>query len=160
MTARKISKSAASKPFPVRLTDTERADLEHRSGSTPVGTYVKQVLFDGSDTKRRSVRAPVKDHAALASMLARMGASRSAEWLATLAHAAESGTLPVDKETTEKLRQACHDVLVIRMLLMQALGMHADHDDHHHDDDRDDDGQRPGGPFTRASHHRRRDDDQ
>ena len=116
-----------SKPFTVRLSDTERSDLEHRAGAMPLGAYVKCVLFDDGDKQEhRGSRAPVQDRAAMASLLARMGASRTAEWLAMLVHAAESGSLAVDAETTAKLKQACHDVLVVRLLLMQALGFQVD----------------------------------
>lgn len=118
-----------TKPFPVRLTDDERAELERRAGPMAVGSYVKCVLFAEGDKRRNHrSRAPVKDHAALASMLAQLGASRTAEWLAMLAEAARSGTLPVDEETTMKLDRACHDVLVIRLLLMQALGIQMNDD--------------------------------
>lgn len=65
----------------------------------------------------------------MASLLAQIGASRTAEWLAMLVHAAESGSLAVDAETTAKLKQACHDILVVRLLLMQALGFQVDGDD-------------------------------
>jgi hypothetical protein len=45
-----------------------------------------------------------------------------------LVHAAESGSLAVDAETAAKLNQACHDILVVRLLLMQALGFQVDGD--------------------------------
>lgn len=118
---------SGSKPFTVRLSDNERSDLERRAGAMPLGAYVKCVLFaDGDKQEHRGSRAPVQDRAAMANLLARMGASRTAEWLAMLAHAAESGSLAVDAETTAKLHQACHDVLVVRLLLMQALGFQVD----------------------------------
>jgi len=118
---------SGSKPFTVRLSNSERSDLEHRAGGMPLGAYVKCVLFDDGDKQEhRGPRAPVQDRAAMASLLARMGASRTAEWLAMLAHAAESGSLAVDAETTAKLHQACHDILVVRLLLMQALGFQVD----------------------------------
>ncbi|MCP3054934.1 hypothetical protein [Aurantimonas marianensis] len=153
MTAAREERGPRTKPFPVRLTDDERAQLERRAGSMAVGSYVKCVLFaEGDKRSNHRSRAPVKDHAALASMLAQLGASRSAEWLAMLAGAARSGTLTVDEETTMKLDRACHDVLVIRLLLMQALGIQVTDDaddggadvgvgrdddvDHRHDHDR------------------------
>lgn len=121
---------SGSKPFTVRLSDTERSDLEHRAGAMSLGAYVKCVLFaDGDKQEHRGPRAPVQDRAAMASLLARIGASRTAEWLAMLAHAAESSSLAVDAETTVKLKQACHDILVVRLLLMQALGFQVDGDD-------------------------------
>jgi len=128
MTAADHKKQAGgSKPFTVRLSDSERSELEHRAGEMPVGAYVKCVLFaDGKKQDHRGARAPVQDRVAMASLLAKMGASRTAEWLAMLAHAAESGSLAVDAEMTAKLHQACHDVLVIRLLLMQALGFQID----------------------------------
>ncbi|MDH4992239.1 hypothetical protein QEZ48_15585 [Aquamicrobium lusatiense] len=125
MTAARQNKpvSGSSKPFTFRLSDSERFTLERRAGGMPLGAYVKCVLFnDGDKQEHRGPRAPVQDRAAMASLLARMGASRTAEWLAMLAHAAESGSIAVDAKTTAKLHQACHDVLVIRLLLVQALG--------------------------------------
>lgn len=118
---------SGSKPFTVRLSNNERSDLERRAGAMPLGAYVKCVLFDeGDKQEHRGSRAPVQDRAAMANLLARMGASRTAEWLAMLAHAAESSSLAIDAETTAKLHQACHDVLVVRLLLMQALGFQVD----------------------------------
>lgn len=140
MTAASKKSRPRTKPFPIRLTDGERAELERRAGPIAVGSYVKCVLFADDDKRsNHRSRAPVKDHAALASMLAQLGASRTAEWLAMLAEAARSGTLPVDEETTMKLDRACHDVLVIRLLLMQALGIQMNDDaDDGAGDDRDD----------------------
>lgn len=123
MSARTLKKSSKSKPFAIRLSDAERVELERRSGEMALGTYLKATLFaDGDDRKRRGARAPVKDHAALAQVLACLGQSRLGESMQQLADAANSGTLYIDDDVPKAIEQACEDIVVMRLLLMQALG--------------------------------------
>lgn len=111
-------------PFTIRFTDAERADLDRRAGNMAVGAYIKCALFDDGDKqKHRASRSPVKDQVTLAQALAALGHSRVAEHLAVLAYDARNGTLPVDKDMVTKLDQACRDILLMRMMLMEALGM-------------------------------------
>lgn len=112
-----------SKPFALRLTDEERKELERRAGELALGTYIKAVLFaDGDKRSRRGARKPVKDHAPLAQVLACLGQSRLGESLNSLSNAAESGTLTVDDDLPIALKKACDDIVVMRLLLMRALG--------------------------------------
>lgn len=116
----------ASRPplrnFTLRLTDAERAELERRAGELAVGSYIKAVLFAGGGERRRGARRPVKDHAALAQVLACLGQSRLGESLDRLSRAAESGTLFIDDDVPVAIRRACEDIAVIRLLLMRSLG--------------------------------------
>lgn len=120
-------KTAASRPFSLRLSEGERERLALRAGRVPLGAYVRGVLFPANDNgalQHRQARgvAPVRDHAALAQVLAKLGASDTASSLRTIARAAELGALPMTPETEEAIRQACRDVAEIKALLMTALG--------------------------------------
>lgn len=112
-----------SKPFPIRLAESERRELERRAGEMALGAYIKATLFsDGDKRRHRGARAPIKDHQKLAEVLAALGASRIGESLRRLADAAESGTLTLDDDAPAAIKRACEDIVVIRLLLMRALG--------------------------------------
>jgi hypothetical protein len=110
-------------PFSIRLSASERQRLESAASGVAIGAYVKERLFsDGASQRTPRGHAPIKDHAALAQLLARLGASRIANNLNQLAYAANIGTLSADPETIRGLHDAYHDIRVIRDLLLQALG--------------------------------------
>lgn len=110
-------------PFSLRLTKDERAKLEHAAAGMPLGPCIKDKLFDGDLSPRRTRgQAPVKDHAALAQALGLLGKLRLANNLNQLAKAANVGALPLSPEVEEELMATCAAVLAIRMELMRALG--------------------------------------
>lgn len=117
----------ATKPFSIRLTEDERGTLLARAGRVPLGTFIRDLLLDGkAQAKRRRSLSPVKDHEALARVLALLGASRIASNLNQLAKAANTGILPVGPETDADLREACAAVVAMRAALMKALGLQKD----------------------------------
>lgn len=111
-------------PFSLRLTFEERARLEQEAGDMSLGAYVRSRLFDNSRPapKRRS-KKPVKDHAALAQVLALLGKSHIANNINQLAKAANTGSLPVNIETERALNDAVQDVANIRRTLLAALNL-------------------------------------
>ena len=113
-----------SAPFSLRLTFEERAALEHAAGNFPLGTYIKLKAFDGRplQLQGQGMRRPVKDPEALAQILALLGRARLANNLNQLAHAANSGSLPVTPETLAAIQEACAEVVAMRRALLQALG--------------------------------------
>lgn len=118
-----VGQSNKAKPFTLKLTDSERAELERRAGEMALGTFIKGVLFaDGQARRARGARAPVKDHAALAEVLACMGRSGLAANMHALSDAASTGTLRWDDDAPAAIRKACDDIAVMRLLLMKALG--------------------------------------
>lgn len=118
-----LAKPRKDKPFAIRLTVDERRELERRAGEMALGGYIKAVLFaDGDKRRRRGPRSPVKDHAKLAEVLACLGQSRLGETLQQLSQAVESGTLHVDDSVPIAVQRACEDIILVRLLLMQALG--------------------------------------
>jgi len=113
-----------SPPFSLRLNADERRQLEQDAGRHSMSSYIKSCLFD-SDQPAKPARglAPVKDHEALAQVLALLGSSRLSEHLGELADQAQHGVLPLDGETEAGLRRACDDIQVMRRFLLAALGI-------------------------------------
>lgn len=114
-------------PFSLRLTFGERAKLETNAGSMPLSAYIKSVLFAQDAAKYRKRRANAHaDVKLLAEVLSCLGASRIADNVSQLAKAADSGTLYLDDDTKLSIKRAFDDVRVMRVLLMQSLGMKVD----------------------------------
>lgn len=111
------------RPFSLRLTAEERARLEAEAGPTPLGSYIRAKLLDGTEAPRRAHRRPVKDDQALAQVLSKLGDSRLASNLNQLAKAANTGSLPVTAETLQAIMSACQDIRLMRACLMAALGL-------------------------------------
>jgi hypothetical protein len=118
------SKPPKSAPFSLRLTFEERAALEEAAGNFPLGTYIKLKAFDGRplQLQGQGMRRPVKDPETLAQILALLGRARLANNLNQLAHAANTGSLPVTPETLAAIQEACAEVAAMRRALLQALG--------------------------------------
>lgn len=112
-----------TRPFAIRLTEEERFELERRAGELALGAYIKGILFQDMATRRsRGARKPVKDHAALAQVLACLGSSRLPESLERLSHATETGVIEWDDDAPVAIKLACEDIAMMRLLLMRALG--------------------------------------
>lgn len=117
-----------TRPFSLRLTLEERAQLEKRAGSRALGHYIRECLFAGAKSSNRVSRGqfPVKDRTALAQVLALFGISEFGAHLTGLARAARIGVLPVTEETEAQLQRACADIAAIKSLIMKALGIKED----------------------------------
>ena len=92
-------------PISVRFSDEERALLEDAAGDLTLSTYIKYRLFGDMVKIRTRSKKPVKDQAQLAQLLAWFGQSRMknnatqiADYLNSMAHAANSGSLPLTRE--------------------------------------------------------------
>jgi hypothetical protein len=118
---------AAAKPFSIRLTDDEKRHLLTRAGTKPLGAYIRGlILADGLQATRAPARrapTPVKDHEALARVLAALGQSRISNNLNQLAKAVNIGVLPAAPETEMEIAGACSAVVRMRRDLMRALGL-------------------------------------
>ncbi len=108
----------------IRLTAEEHARLEKDSAGLSFSDHTRTCLF-GENTQKRRTRGkhPVKDHALLSRVLAKLGASRIANNLNQLAHAANCGALILNPELKSVLLQACADIQEIKALIMKALGL-------------------------------------
>lgn len=126
MSSRHYKKPPKTKPFALRLTDDERAELNRRAGTMAIGTYIKSVLFVENRGKRAKVRRPIEKHIELAEVLACLGSSRIGESLERLADAADIGVLQFDPDAPVAIQKACCDIVAMRLLLMKALGFQID----------------------------------
>lgn len=122
-------KTKTTKPFSIRLTETERADLERRAGKQALGDFIRGVLFAETPRRAPQTRRPrttTADLRMLAQALALLGKAEIAKSLASLADAARMGALPVSEETETAIRRACRDVASIKTALMRGLGIKED----------------------------------
>jgi len=109
-------------PLSLRVTFEEKANLEKDAAGMSLSAYMRWKLFDPTTPPpHRRGGFPVKDHRALAQLLAMLGQSRLANNVNQLAKAANSGSLPVTPDTEEALLTAVHEVAQMRALLIKAL---------------------------------------
>lgn len=109
-------------PVSIRFTLEERAQIERDAGEKSLSRYIRERLF-GAKAKGRSVRAPIKDHAALARVLSALGRSNLARECAALTKAAQDERIILDTDSAAALRQACTDIAIMRQELVKALGL-------------------------------------
>lgn len=122
------SKRKSPPPFSIRFTWEERERLDRDAGKIALSAYVRHKLFDGETVSRKpqytqKQRQPGMDHATLARLLGMLGKSELGTSMIALALAAQSGSLPVSEELTEKLDTACDDIHAMRMALIMALNV-------------------------------------
>lgn len=110
-------------PFSIRLTPEERATLEARAGSQPLGAYIRSELLGENARKRRVQRKPQADEQKIAQLLAGLKSSRLAPNLNQLAKAANCGTLDVSEDVEQQLVYACQAIIAMRNTLIIALGL-------------------------------------
>lgn len=117
-------------PLSVRVTEEERALIERRAEAVglSVSGYMKWCSlerFKGSPPPKTRLKHPTKDQKALAQLLALFGQSRLANNVNQLAHACNTGSLPVNMETEKAIQSASQAVTDIRDMLVRALGLRA-----------------------------------
>ena len=115
-------------PFSLRLTFEERARLESEAGNLPLGAYIRLKLLSGGEVPEHRLRPrrPLKDQEALGQLLALLGRARLSNNLNQLAHAANTGSLPVTPDTLTAIHEACAEVAFMRQELLRALGQRSD----------------------------------
>lgn len=112
----------------VPLTPEQMAELARRAGRAPLSAFAREQLFPANDNEpapaiRTRCAAPVRDDAALAEVLAKLGKTDLAGSLREMARLAQLGALPLTPETESDIQQTRRDVREIKMLLMTALGI-------------------------------------
>lgn len=118
------NKRAKPASLTLRLSTEERERLERDAAGIALSAYVRDRLF-GDDVKPRRTRGkfPVKDHEALARVLARLGRSELAMAIGGLLLACEEQRLYLDDEQEGMLRSIDNDISFLRINLIKALGM-------------------------------------
>ena len=110
-------------PFSFRLNAEERAELNRRAGTLPLGAYIKSELFSGRAKPKRHSVGSVIDSKSLGQALALLGQSRISSNLNQIAKAANMGTLPLTPDVEADIKEACAHVFEIRNALVHALGL-------------------------------------
>lgn len=107
---RPARRKAKSKPFSIRLTDAERAQLEREAGSKPLAVYMRSKLLSN-------------DKPTLARLLASLGASDLSRSMRDIAASARNGSFEETPETLQSLESACVVIEDMRTILLRALGL-------------------------------------
>ena len=120
--AKPPKRAKAVSPLTIRLTVSERAQLEELAAGMTLSTYVRACLFE-SEEKRRKRRplATVSDKQAIAEVLALLGQSRIANNLNQLAYQANVGELEMREAETQQIAEAYVYIGQMRQLLVRAL---------------------------------------
>lgn len=117
-----MSKLPPLHPLSLRVTFEEKANLEKAAAGMSLSAYMRWKLFNpNSPPPKRRGKSPVKDHRALAQLLALLGQTRLANNMNQLAKAANSDSLPFTPETEEAIVTAAREVAEMRALLIKAL---------------------------------------
>lgn len=118
-------------PLSVRLSAEQRAQLERDAVGMSLNAYVLSKLFDDPNAEKKRKRRrkpPTKRDKAIASALRRLAHSGIAAYLASQIVAQEEGRLGLSKDEEAELREAYTECYRIRRDLVEALGLHAEHD--------------------------------
>ncbi len=125
-----VSKKTKKKPppFSIRFTHAERARLKRDAGRMALSSYIRLKLFEDPDglgdiKPKARQHSPTMDHVLIAQLLGTFGQSELGRSMLALSIAAQSGSLPVNDETTGQIKEACKDIAHMRHLLIVALGI-------------------------------------
>ena len=110
-------------PFSLRLSPEERKALDSLADGQPLGSYIKDALFNREVRPRTRGTRPVRDREALARLLGLLGQSRISQNINQLAKAANTGSLPVNADVHQALLDSCAAIHAMRTLLLCALGL-------------------------------------
>jgi hypothetical protein len=118
-------------PMSFRVTEDEREQIRQDAGQLAVSSYIRHKLVGEKTAERKpqhtqKQQQPAIDHTTLAQLLGLLGQSELATSLIALALAAQSGSLPVTPDLTDKLNTACDTVQDMRVLLITALNVKAE----------------------------------
>lgn len=120
------SSQRSTLPVSLRMSFEEKQRLDKDAAGMSLAAYIRWRLFDPENPPPKSRgKQPVKDHQALARLLALLGQSRLANNMNQLARSANSGSLPFTPETERMLNEAADDIAEMRRLLLQALSLDA-----------------------------------
>lgn len=119
-----MSTSKKSYTLSIRLTADEYQRLLKESAGLSFSEYGRNCLFGDAVQKRRTRgKHPVKDHALLSRVLAKLGATRISNNLNQLAHVANCGALILNPELQTILVEAYAEIQDIKSMIISALGL-------------------------------------
>ncbi len=113
-------------PVSIRFSGEERALLVPHAGNKPLSTYVREHVVRAHQGKRRSPSTGITDPILAAQFLSALGRSQIPALLRQTLDEVDSGDLSISVKTERQLRQALEDIDLMRLLLVQALGLRPD----------------------------------
>lgn len=120
----KPSMPESTRVISFRVTPEERDKLDREAAGMALSSYVRNRLLDGRPLPRRSRhKALIKDHEALARVLAALGRSPATGTLKGILRACDDGALLMSAEAETALRSACSTISDMREDLITALGL-------------------------------------
>lgn len=119
---KKLTKERATKRLYIRLTASERAELDRLSGSQTVSAYVREKALGEHVVKRITLRKPKMEDIQYSTLLAALGQSRLSSNVNQLAKHANMGTIDCTQNVEQQLEDASNAILAMRDALFMALG--------------------------------------
>ena len=120
-------KSRYPAPFSMRFTQDERHALEQGAADRPLASYIRWLIFKEDmpelPKRRTKEKTAIPEHREFSKLLGTLGKSRISQNINQLAKAANSGSLPVNKEVIEGLNDACEAIRWMRNTLIKAMGL-------------------------------------
>ena len=113
-------------PVSIRFNDEERMLLASYAGNKPLSTYVREHVVRAHQGKRKSPARGVTDPVLAAQLLSALGRSEIPALLLRTLEKVENGTLVLSDETELRLREAQEEIDLMRLLLVQSLGLRPD----------------------------------
>lgn len=124
--SRKPDRRKRTPPVSIRFSDDERALLEPHAGNKALSTYVREYVVRTHQGKRKSPSRGVSDPVIAAQLLSALGRSEIPALLRQTLEAVDSGQLMLTGDTERQLRQANENIDLMRLLLVQSLGLRPD----------------------------------
>lgn len=107
----------------IRFTPEEYALLRVKAGDHPLAGFVREMVLKEAVTKRKATRRTLlKDHIALAQVLAKLGTSPLIESFRDAVTDLRNGTIPVSEAADQSLERIAAELSEIKTFLMSALG--------------------------------------
>lgn len=126
-------------PFCMRFSEDERRVLEIAAAGRPLAAYIRWLIFKqdmpAMPKKRTRSRYGDLDREVIGKLMGALGQSRISQNINQLAKAANSGSLPVNKEVTKALINATNAVQWMRKTLIKDMDIKVQEpeDDNNHD---------------------------
>lgn len=118
----KRTKEKATTRLYIRLTPSEREQLDKLAGNQTVSAYVREKALGVHVTKRITLRKPKMEDIQYSTLLAALGQSRLSSNVNQLAKHANMGTIDCTKDIQQQLEDASDAILAMRDALFMALG--------------------------------------
>jgi len=110
-------------PFSLRLSKQERKELKKLANGQPLGQYIKDAILKHGMRPAPTRKPGIQDQKLLAKLLGALGKSRIANNINQLAKAANSGSLPVNEEIIQSLKDAVSAIQWMRDTLIEGIGI-------------------------------------